>query len=92
MLEVWNPANSEDEVLVMVCRTGLNTAMGSIIGELLVPTKTALKDPVVAVCDSTLLVGALTCLHIGPAESSVCSHCQSFPYCLCPLDVLVMHL
>lgn len=49
MLEVWNPASREDEVLVMVCRTGLNSAMGSIIRELLVPTKPAKQDLVVRV-------------------------------------------
>ena len=49
MLEVWNPASSEDEVLVMVCRTGLNTTMGSIIRELLVPTKAAKQDLVLKV-------------------------------------------
>ncbi len=50
MLQVWNPENSAEEVLVMVCRTGLNTAMGSTIRELLVPAKVTKRDPVVAVC------------------------------------------
>lgn len=56
MLEVWNPASNKDEVLVMVCRTGLNTAMGSIIRELLVPAKAAQKDPVVSVRHPSLLL------------------------------------
>ena len=56
VLKVWNPAFSEEEVLVMVCRTGLNTAMGSIIRELLVPAKAAKKDPVVGVRHSILLL------------------------------------
>ena len=47
---MWNPEDSEDEVLVMVCRTGLNTLMGSNIRELLAPTKgTNQKDLVVVV-------------------------------------------
>ncbi len=49
-LQVWNPENSAEEVLVMVCRTGLNTAMGSTIRELLVPAKITKRDPVVTVC------------------------------------------
>ncbi|DBA94899.1 TPA: hypothetical protein ACH3X1_002432 [Trebouxia sp. C0004] len=46
--QVWNPENSTEEVLVMVCRTGLNSAMGSTIRELLVPAKVTKRDPVVA--------------------------------------------
>ncbi|KAL0036849.1 hypothetical protein WJX77_002108 [Trebouxia sp. C0004] len=38
-LQVWNPADSEEEVLVMVCRTGLNTTMGGMIRGLLAPIK-----------------------------------------------------
>ena len=48
-LQVWNPENSAEEVLVMVCRTGFNTAMGSTIRELLVPAKVTKRDPVVQV-------------------------------------------
>lgn len=39
VLQVWNPADSEEEVLVMVCRTGLNTTMGGMIRGLLAPIK-----------------------------------------------------
>ncbi|DBA98830.1 TPA: hypothetical protein ACH3X1_014592 [Trebouxia sp. C0004] len=36
--QVWNPEDAEDEVLAMVCRTGLNTQMGSMVRELVTPT------------------------------------------------------
>ena len=50
LTQVWNPEDSEDEVLVMVCRTGLNTLMGSNIRELLAPAKVInQKDLVVTV-------------------------------------------
>ncbi len=48
--QVWNPANSEEEVLVMVCRTGLNTTMGGMIRGLLAPSKAYQeKDPFIQV-------------------------------------------
>lgn len=65
MLQVWNPENSAEEVLVMVCRTGLNTAMGSTIRELLVPAKVTKRDPVVMVCGQHFCrqhVGLLACI------------------------------
>ncbi|DBA85718.1 TPA: hypothetical protein ACH3X1_005287 [Trebouxia sp. C0004] len=37
--QVWNPEDAEEEVLVMVCRTGMHTSMGCIIRQLLTPTK-----------------------------------------------------
>ncbi|KAL0053576.1 hypothetical protein WJX82_007835 [Trebouxia sp. C0006] len=37
--QVWNPEDAEEEVLVMVCRTGMHTSMGTIIRQLLTPTK-----------------------------------------------------
>ena len=47
---MWNPANSEEEVLVMVCRTGLNTTMGGMIRGLLAPSKAYQeKDPFIQV-------------------------------------------
>jgi hypothetical protein len=48
--QVWNPADSEEEVLVMVCRTGLNTTMGGMIRGLLAPIKAYHeKDPFIQV-------------------------------------------
>lgn len=48
--QVWNPADSEEEVLVMVCRTGLNTTMGGMIRGLLAPIKPYQeKDPFIPV-------------------------------------------
>ncbi len=67
---MWNPENSAEEVLVMVCRTGLNTAMGSTIRELLVPAKVTKRDPVVTVCSADMLV----CL---PAYSLLLTHALS---------------
>lgn len=37
--QVWNPEDAEEEVLVMVCRIGMHTSMGTIIRQLLTPTK-----------------------------------------------------
>ena len=52
MLQVWNPENSAEEVLVMVCRTGLNTTMGGMIRGLLAPIKAYQeKDPFIRVRD-----------------------------------------
>ena len=48
-VQVWSPGDAEDEVLVMVCRTGLNTTMGKTIRELLAPTKVCAEDNPVAV-------------------------------------------
>ena len=45
-LQVWCPDRPEDEVLVMVCRTGMNTTMGGMIRELIAPsTVHKEKDP-----------------------------------------------
>ncbi len=49
-MQVWNPEDAEDEVLAMVCRTGLNTQMGSMVRELVTPTTlSARKDAFVKV-------------------------------------------
>ena len=53
--QVWNPEDAEEEVLVMVCRTGMHTSMGTIIRQLLTPTK-VYKDK-----QSFLRVGCHTC-------------------------------
>lgn len=37
--QVWNAEDGEDEVLAMVCRTGLNSQMGSMVRELVAPSK-----------------------------------------------------
>ncbi|KAL0027251.1 hypothetical protein WJX77_006828 [Trebouxia sp. C0004] len=37
--QVWNAQDAQDEVLVMVVRTGLNTTMGSMVRELITPVK-----------------------------------------------------
>lgn len=55
--QVWNPDDAEEEVLVMVCRTGLHTTMGGIIQQLLTPTRMYKeKDPflLVGYCHSCL--------------------------------------
>ncbi len=50
IFQVWNPADSEEEVLVMVCRTGLNTTMGGMVRSLLAPIKAYQeKDPFIQV-------------------------------------------
>ena len=38
-IQVWNPDSPEDEVLVMVCRTGLRTTIGEMIRELIAPSR-----------------------------------------------------
>lgn len=43
-LQVWNGEDSRDEVLVMVVRTGFNTTMGSMVRELVAPTKVFQKE------------------------------------------------
>lgn len=35
--QVWNPEDSEDEVLAMVVRVKLDTTMGSMVRELIAP-------------------------------------------------------
>ena len=42
--QVWNAEDTEDEVLAMVCRTGLNTQMGSMLRELVAPSKQAAES------------------------------------------------
>ena len=45
-IQVWNPDSPEDEVLVMVCRTGLRTTIGEMVRELIAPSKVMQeKDP-----------------------------------------------
>ena len=45
-VQVWNPDSPEDEVLVMVCQTGLRTTIGEMIRELVAPSKVIQeKDP-----------------------------------------------
>lgn len=39
MVQVWNPECPQEEVLVMVCRTGMHTVMGGMIRQLLTPTR-----------------------------------------------------
>ncbi len=53
--QVWSPEDAEEEVLVMVCRTGMHTSMGCIIRQLLTPTK-VYKDK-----EPLLRVGYLLC-------------------------------
>ena len=43
-LQVWNAEDTEDEVLAMVCRTGLNTQVGSMVRELVAPSKQAAES------------------------------------------------
>ena len=48
--QVWNAADSEDEVLAVVVRTGLNTCMGSMIRQFIAPPyEYVAKDPFVKV-------------------------------------------
>lgn len=39
MFQVWNPEDQQEEVLVMIVRTGFNTVMGAMVRELVAPTK-----------------------------------------------------
>ena len=49
-LQVWNAVDTEDEVLAMVCRTGLNTQVGSMVRQLASPSLRAHhKDPFIRV-------------------------------------------
>ena len=51
MWQVWNPEDSEEEVLAMVVRTGLSTCMGSMIKQLIAPSwDHTRKDTFVQVC------------------------------------------
>ena len=48
--QVWNAVDPEDEVLAMVCRTGLNTQVGGMVRELANPSKLVhQKDPFIRV-------------------------------------------
>ena len=48
--QVWNAVDPEDEVLAMVCRTGLNTQVGGMVRELATPSKLVhQKDPFIRV-------------------------------------------
>lgn len=38
-IQVWNADDPEDEVLAMVVRTGLNTCMGSMVRQMIAPTR-----------------------------------------------------
>ena len=63
-MQVWNPECGEEEVLVMVCRTGLNTVMGKIIRDLLAPpTVSQEKNPVVVVGSQSQHVLVLEALN-----------------------------
>ena len=66
-VQVWNPDNPDDEVLAMVCRTGLNTVMGVMIKELLAPIRQYKeKDPLLPVsCASLLQFGQICMCHIS---------------------------
>ncbi len=69
LAQVWNPEDAEDEVLVMVCRTGMNTTLGSTIRQLLTPTKVYKeKDPFLLVNPSQAFTPSCNhaqhlCLH-----------------------------
>lgn len=43
MQQVWNLEDAEDEVLAMVVSTGLNTCMGSMVRQLIAPTRLHLE-------------------------------------------------
>lgn len=48
--QVWNAEDTEDEVLAMVVRTGLNSCMGNMIRQLLAPSwQYVEKDPFITV-------------------------------------------
>ena len=64
---MWNPEDAEEEVLVMVCRTGLHTTMGGIIQQLLTPTRLYKeKDPflLVGCCHSFLSAVWVSAMHV----------------------------
>ena len=59
VVQVWNPDSPEDEVLAMVCRTGLNTLMGAMVKDLLAPLRLCHeKDPLLPVC-------CPPCMHVA---------------------------
>ena len=65
---MWNAEDGEDEVLAMVCRTGLNSQMGSMVRELVAPSKLPkTKDNFVKVSQT-----ALSMLKETSARLSVC--------------------
>ena len=50
MFQVWNPEDQQEEVLVMIVRTGFNTVTGAMVRELVAPTKVFIqKIPFTAV-------------------------------------------
>ncbi len=71
---MWNPEDAEEEVLVMVCRTGMHTSMGTIIRQLLTPTK-VYKDK-----EPLLRVGCHSCalLHDTVISATLCHAIYSF--------------
>ncbi|KAL0030049.1 hypothetical protein WJX79_003470 [Trebouxia sp. C0005] len=61
--QVWNAQDAQDEVLVMVVRTGLNTTMGTMVRELISPSKGEVEpDPFVG--DVLHLYAFAFCLQI----------------------------
>ena len=55
-MQVWNEGNTDEEVLAMVVRTGLCTAMGDMLRQVMAPLNdaTALTDPFIKVSGELL--------------------------------------
>lgn len=61
-MQVWNPEESQEEVLVMIVRTGFNTVMGAMVRDLVSPTKVFIqKTPFTAVSPDS----RHCCLSVG---------------------------
>lgn len=55
--QVWDAVDPEDEVLAMVCRTGLNTQMGNMVRQLASPSQLAQQeDPFIKVSPMSFLL------------------------------------
>ena len=62
IVQVWNPEEPQEEVLVMIVRTGFNTVMGAMVRELVSPTKVFIqKTPFTAVSPAS----THCCLSVG---------------------------
>ena len=80
---MWNPDDNEDEVLVMVCRTGLHTTMGRMVRQLVAPSQAAMeKDPFIPV----------SCLSLDADNCESVVHCSvQFSNSSAELRVLAGH-
>lgn len=79
-VQVWNAEDAEDEVLAMVCRTGLNTQVGSMVRELIAPTTLPREK------DTFTMVGNRDCAVLRCAVLG----CAVLCCCCCALHGVVL--